>query len=131
MEHNQHTNDLQNQTSHGTLVSYVSGFVLSIMLTLAAYFLVVQHVSSAHETFSHTFLIGAVVALAFVQLGVQLVFFLHMGRDAKPHWNLIVFLYAFLLVVIIVAGSLWVMYHLNYNMMRMSPAESDTYMLNQ
>lgn len=116
-------------TGHGTLRSYIVGFAISIVLTLAAYFLVVQYTASGGAVLSRPALIFLIVALAIVQLGVQLVFFLHLGRDSKPHWNLIVFAYAALLIVAIVAGSLWVMYHLNYNMMLMPPAEVDAYMI--
>ncbi|MBI5004305.1 cytochrome o ubiquinol oxidase subunit IV [Candidatus Kaiserbacteria bacterium] len=123
--------DHSHSSRHGSLVSYIIGFVISIVLTLAAYFIVQQHVSSLHETFSHSFITFAVVGFALLQLLVQLIFFLHLGRDAKPHWNLIVFVYAFLLLLIIVVGSLWVMHHLNYNMMLMPPAEVDAYMLDK
>lgn len=116
-------------TGHGSLISYVSGFVISIILTLVAYFLVVQYAGPGQDILSRSPLIFAIVALAIFQLGVQLVFFLHLGKDSKPHWNLIVFAYAALLIVAIVAGSLWVMYHLNYNMMLMPPAEVDAYMI--
>lgn len=103
--------------------------MISIILTLAAYFLVVQNVGSGSELLSRSALVFTIVALAIVQLAVQLVFFLHLGKGSKPHWNLIVFAYAALLIVAIVAGSLWVMYHLNYNMMLMPPAEVDAYMI--
>jgi cytochrome o ubiquinol oxidase operon protein cyoD len=122
---------MQHETNRGSLISYISGFVLSIVLTLAAYFIVSYHVHSDHEILNNAFLIFSIIALALIQLAVQLVCFLHIWRDSKPHWNLIVFAYAFLLVVIIVGGSLWIMYHLNYNMMHMPPAEVDHYMLDQ
>jgi len=117
------------RTDSPGLVSYVSGFAISIALTLAAYFLVVQYAGSGGAVLDRSTLIFAIVALAIVQLAVQLIFFLHLGKDSKPHWNLIVFAYAALLIVAIVAGSLWVMYHLNYNMMLMPPAEVDAYMI--
>jgi len=113
------------------LWSYVIGFVLSITLTLAAYFLVEQSATSGHVGLSKQFVIIVILVLALIQLAVQLVFFLHLGREPKPRWNLMVFGYVFLLVAIIVGGSLWIMYHLNYNMMQMSPTEVDHYMLDQ
>ncbi|MBI2030864.1 cytochrome o ubiquinol oxidase subunit IV [Candidatus Kaiserbacteria bacterium] len=125
-------NDTQiKNTGHGSLALYVTGFAISIVLTLIAYFLVVQYTSSGGAVLSQSTLIFAIVALAIMQLIVQLVFFLHLGRDSKPHWNTIVFAYAALLIVAIVVGSLWVMYHLNYNMMLMPPAEVDAYMLDK
>jgi len=118
----------QRGTGHGSLRSYVIGFALSIILTLVVYYLVDSHVHSGHETFSHEFLHVAVVILAILQLAVQLVFFLHLGKKSSQ-WNLIAFLYTALLVVFLAGGSLWIMNHLNYNMMLMSPSQSDSYML--
>lgn len=99
------------------LSSYITGFVLSIVLTVVAYILVVEHVSSGHTTFTHTFLIATVVVLAIAQLFVQVYFFLHLGREHRPRWNTIFFLLTALITAVVVGGSLWIMYHLNHNMM--------------
>lgn len=112
-----------NRTSHGTLLSYISGFVLSVMLTLTVYFLVTNHVASGHATYSHGIMILAILGLAFVQLVVQLVFFLHLGAESKPRWNLAVFMFMLVILVVIVGGSLWIMNNLNYNMK--SPLETN------
>lgn len=93
----------------GTLRSYVAGFILSLVLTIEAYLLV------AHHSFSAGTLMALVVAFALVQLVVQLIFFLHIDRESKPRWNLTVLLFAVLVVVIIVFGSLWIMQNLNYH----------------
>lgn len=107
--------------AHGTLRTYVSGFVLSISLTLAAYFMVVHHVLS-------TWTLAIVIAvLALIQFMVQLVFFLHLGQDAKPRFKLGVFLFMLLVVLIVVGGSLWIMHNLNYRMM-LTPKEINDYM---
>lgn len=110
--------------------SYVIGFVMSIALTLAAYVFVARHVSSGHEG-PHRALLIALIALAVAQLIVQAIAFLHLGAKSDSRWNVIVFVYTALLVVFLVGGSLWIMSHLNYNMMLMPPAQVDTYMLNQ
>lgn len=107
---------------HGSYLSYTIGFVLSIVLTLAAYFLVVDKILSGRE------LVAAIMGLAVAQLFVQLVFFLHLGRESRPRWNLMVFLFAALVVLIVVLGSLWIMENLHYNMM---PEEMDHHMLEQ
>ena len=60
-------------TEHGTYSSYILGFVLSIALTLIAYFLVVEKLFTSSE------LLIAVNSLAIIQLFVQLYFFLHFG----------------------------------------------------
>ena len=115
---------------HGNLSSYVRGFVASLVCSVIAFVLVEDHVASGHETFSHHFLIFTVLTLAIIQLGVQLVYFLHLGRESSPRWNLTIFAYAAVLLICLVGGSLWIMNNLNNNLM-MSPPEMDSYMMNQ
>ena len=50
------------------------------------------------------------------QFFTQLLFFLHLGRETKPRWKLLVFLFMTMIVAILVFGSLWIMYNLNYHM---------------
>lgn len=94
-----------------TLSSYIAGFVLSVVFTLLAYFAVVNHVASGATV------ITIIIGLAVVQLIVQLLFFLHIGQESKPRWNLTFFLSTASIVFLIVVASLWIMNHLNYNMM--------------
>ena len=108
--------------SHGSVLSYLVGFVLSILLTLAAYMSVVN------KLFVGRTLIVFVVSLAVVQLLVQLLFFLHLGRETKPRWNLVIFLFMLLVVGIIAGGSLWIMHNLDYNMMPEHHHDLNTYM---
>jgi cytochrome o ubiquinol oxidase operon protein cyoD len=104
------------QKPQGSLRSYLIGFILSLLLTFAAYIPVVMHQNSQHEFLAHEFLIPFVIILAFVQLVVQLLFFLHMGQESKPRWNLGIFLSTIGIVFIVIIGSIWIMTHLNYNM---------------
>ncbi len=101
-------------------ISYIVGFVLSLATTLLAYFFVVNHVWPK-ET-----LIYIVMGIAVVQLVVQLVFFLHLGRGNR--WKLLTFWFAVLVVLVVVVGSLWIMNNLDYNMMQMSPEQMNQYM---
>lgn len=110
----------QKNPRQGTLFTYIAGFILSVGLTIAAYLLVTKHV---YEGWT---LIYALVGLAVVQLFVQMFFFLHLGQEPKPRWNLGSFLFMLLVLLIIVVGSLWIMHNLNYNMM-MSPDEMNKY----
>lgn len=107
-----------------TMKSYIIGFVLSLVLTLVAYFAVTE------GWVSGTGLIALIMGLASIQFVVQLFFFLHLGNESKPRWQLAAFLFMFLVLVIIVGGSLWIMANLNYNMM-MTPEQMDEYMLKQ
>lgn len=102
--------------------SYVIGFVLSIATTLIAFFAVQYKLWPTGQ------LIAIIVALAVVQLFVQLLFFLHLSREKGTRWRLITILFAVLVVIIVVVGSLWIMHNLNYNMMHMSPEQQLQYM---
>ncbi len=115
------------QSSHrSSLQSYITGFILSLIFTSIAFFAVIKHTEGT-SLFSSTGLIFLIISLAIVQLIVQLYFFLHLGQEAKPRWNLVTFLFMLLVLVIIVFGSLWIMDNLNYNMM-MSPEQMNEYM---
>lgn len=105
-------------------VSYIVGFSSAVVLTLMSYLSVVMH------WFSGVQLVAVIMGLATVQLVVQLVFFLHLGREKKPRWNLTVFIFMLIILVIIVGGSLWIMQNLNYHT-TMSPYETNQYMLKQ
>ena len=112
-------------TSHheaapGSLASYTTGFVLSVVFTLAAYFLVAHHLLRGWG------IVIAILALGVIQLVVQLVFFLHLNRESKPRWNLTVFVFMGIVLLIVVTGSLWIMHNLNYHM-QMSPHDTETY----
>lgn len=112
--HNTHS------ASHGTMLSYSVGFALSLLLTGTAFFLVEMHFWSHHVLYSHQFLYIAIIVLALSQLLAQLVFFLHLGTKSMPRWNAIVLSFALFIVLVIVGGSLWIMYNLNYNMTPMT-----------
>lgn len=121
----------KSEAREGSLKSYTIGFLLSLLLTSIAFLLIWNHVSSYHEVFSHPFLYASLTILSIIQLWVQATFFLHLGRSSQKRWNLIVFLLAVFIVGLIVIGSLWIMNHLNYNMMQMSPHQVEMYMINQ
>src|SRR6266568_6245083 len=100
----------------GLLKSYIIGFVLSVVLTLLAYYPVWLHVNSHQMMFSHELLMWFIVALAFIQLVIQLLFFLHLGQESRPRWKLLMLISFFSIVLIVVIASIWIMQHLNYNM---------------
>ena len=60
-----------------------------------------------------------VIGLAVVQILVHMVCFLHMSAKSEAGWTLLSTLFTVIVVVIMLAGSLWVMYHMNANMMPM------------
>jgi cytochrome o ubiquinol oxidase operon protein cyoD len=92
--------------------TYSAGFGLSVILTLLAFWVV------SAKLYTPAFTVGIIVTLAIIQLFVQLLFFLHLGDETKPRWRLTTLGFGLLVVVIVVFGSLWIMEHLNYNMMQ-------------
>lgn len=107
------------EASKSAMRSYVIGFMLSIVLTLIPYYLVTERV------FGDESLVLGVTLFGILQLLVQVVFFLHLHKKSKPHWNMIIFSFTLLIVAFLVIGSLWIMYHLNMNMMGASPFHSN------
>jgi len=102
---------IHEEESHGSLGSYLAGFVLAVVLTAAAFWLV-MHGGLPRETT----LIGLAV-LAAVQIVVHLVFFLHMNASSSQRWNVTAFGFTVLTVVIVIGGTLWVMHNVAMNMM--------------
>lgn len=111
----------------GSRVRYVVGFISSIILTLIAFELVHIHVAHHHTYPSDGFMMISLAVLAVIQLFVQLVCFLHIGRESKPRWNAIALSFAAIVVLILVIGSLWIMSNLNYRMMQ-SPTQIQHYL---
>lgn len=95
---------------HTSYKSYFIGFFISIILTLASYYIVTQKLLGEGNTYI------SIISLAVVQLFIQIVYFLHINSEGKPRWNLISMIAAIVMVVIVVAGSVWVMYNMNANM---------------
>jgi cytochrome o ubiquinol oxidase operon protein cyoD len=106
-----HAHDDAN-TPHSTLKGYMTGFVLAVILTAIPFWVVMSKAFPSSTT-------TAIVILAFaaVQIVVHMVYFLHMNGQAQGGWSMLALLFTMVLVVITLSGSLWVMYHLNHNMM--------------
>lgn len=110
------------------LKNYLIGFVISLVLTGAAYLVVQIHVNSVHEAIQHSALIPILLFFAFSQLLVQLYFFLKIGEEKKPRWTLYFSIFTFIGILIVVLASIWIEYHLNYNMM---PDQMNQYIQDQ
>lgn len=104
-------------TSRDTLISYVVGFAVSIVLTLAAFW-----VAPLLGGFAYI----AIIATALVQLFVQLVFFLELGSGPKSQSNLLIFSFTGVVICIIIGGTLWIMSNLEHLHMQ-SPTTTDIY----
>lgn len=106
----------------GSLASYIFGFASSIALTLVAYFLATNHVVTGYP------LIVILLELAILQFVAQLYLFLHFGKGKSAYWKSITLILMLFFTIVVIAGSIWIMSNLNYNM---SPEEVNTYMKQQ
>lgn len=98
-----------------TLSSRLIGFAASLILTLTAFLIVMR--PEFHLGTQGTIIV--IFILALLQFVVQSIFFLNLLSEEGPRWNLFVFLSTLSIIVIIILGSIWIMNHLNYNMMMM------------
>lgn len=109
-----HDGHAQDEGYHATAGGYAVGFLLSVLLTAIPFWLVMGKVIS-----SSTMTAFVVLAFAVVQIVVHMIYFLHMDTKSQGGWNMLALIFTMVLVVITLAGSLWVMFHLNSNMMPM------------
>ena len=99
-------------TTPKTFASYVVGFILCIILTLIPFYVV------AHHTMYSDRVIGGTLALcAFLQLLVQTLCFLRLNVTKEGIENTLSFLFVLFVAFVVIGGSMWIMWHLNYNMM--------------
>ncbi|MFC3691234.1 cytochrome o ubiquinol oxidase subunit IV [Chenggangzhangella methanolivorans] len=96
---------------HGTMRDYVTGFILSAILTAIPFWLIMGDVFRSPTT-------AAVVVLLFAvaQIFVHMIYFLHMSPKSEGGWTMLAMIFTVVLVVITLAGSFWVMFHLHANM---------------
>ena len=107
------------ESSKRALHSYTTGFIISIILTVIPYVIVTR------EIFGKESMLVGVLVFGVLQLFTQIIFFLNLERRSRPHWNMIIFFFTIIIVAFLVVGTLWIMYHLNYNMMGASPFNSN------
>jgi cytochrome o ubiquinol oxidase operon protein cyoD len=96
-------------TSRG---SYLLGFALSVVLTALPFWFVMGGALGDKQ-------VTALVVMAFaaVQIVVHMIYFLHMNTTSEGGWSMMALIFTVIMVVIAMTGSLWVMHHLNGNMM--------------
>ncbi|MCH9643539.1 MAG: cytochrome o ubiquinol oxidase subunit IV [Gammaproteobacteria bacterium] len=93
-----------------TVKSYLLGLVLSLIFTCASFLLVGKHLLKDSSLYI------AITIFAIAQLIAQVACFLRMTATKDGRWNTMPFLFTILIVAVLVFGSLWIMYNLNYNM---------------
>jgi cytochrome o ubiquinol oxidase operon protein cyoD len=106
--------------SHGSMKDYTIGFILSVILTAIPFWLVMAKVLPPSYT--------GIVLLAFaaVQVVVHMIYFLHMNNKVEHGWSMMSTIFTVIVLFIMLAGSIWVMYHMNANMMPGMEMGTDT-----
>jgi cytochrome o ubiquinol oxidase operon protein cyoD len=100
---------------HGSGKSLATGFVLAAVLTALAF------AAAMPGVVPRTLAVPAMLAAGVTQIVVHVVFFLHLNRKSDGGWQALAFGFTILITLILVAGSLWIMRHLDHNMMLVMP----------
>lgn len=96
--------------AHGSVKEYIVGLLLSLVLTAIPFGVVMT------GSLTDTLTIVLILLCAVGQVLVQLVFFLHMNTSSEQLWNTTSAIFVVVLVAILIVGSIWIMAHLNHNM---------------
>ena len=110
-----HSHGHGHEAGHGSFRGYMTGFVLSVILTAIPFWLVMAGVFD-----SKLLTAFLVMGIGVVQIVVHMVYFLHMNPRSEGGWTMMALIFTLIIVGIAIAGSLWVMHHLNANMMPMT-----------
>jgi cytochrome o ubiquinol oxidase subunit IV len=104
---------VEHQEAMADFLSYTVGFGLAVLLTIGSFV-----VAQTNLLWPPGIPMGLVV-LAFAQIGVHLVFFLHMGTGTDNTNNILALAFGLLIVFLVITGSCWIIANLNSNMMPM------------
>ena len=97
--------------SRGSLKSYLTGFILSLILTAIPFALVMS------GTLSSSAILAGIFSAGIVQILVHLHYFLHLDTSSAARWNMLAMIFTLLIMVLFVGGTIWIMNNLNYRMM--------------
>ena len=92
---------------------YLLGLLLAVGLTVASFWIAGSNMVWGPG------IPAALLALAVAQMGVHLVFFLHITSGPENTNNTLALAFGVLIVLVVVVGSVWIMAHLNHNLMTM------------
>jgi cytochrome o ubiquinol oxidase subunit IV len=107
------TPGVEEREPSANFLSYTAGLVLAILATIMSFI-----VSQTHLLWPPGIPVGLIV-LAFAQIGMHLVFFLHIGSGPDNTNNIIALVNGLGIVFVIIAGSVWIIWYLNSNVMPM------------
>ncbi len=97
--------------SRGTVKSYLTGFVLSLILTAVPFALVMSGGWSSSVILAVIFIAGSVQILAHLH------YFLHLDTSSTARWNIVALLFTIAIMVLFVGGTIWILFNLYHRMM--------------
>lgn len=110
--------------------NYTRGLVYSLILVMVSFGLTKLYAGHNESGFPWLVIVSLLTASAFVQLFVQLRYFLHVGEGSSTRWKKAFFALMALFFVVVVVGSLWIMQNLDYNMGHRSGNDIDSTIIN-
>ncbi|MEM6481738.1 MAG: cytochrome o ubiquinol oxidase subunit IV [Pseudomonadota bacterium] len=106
------TESHESRESHGSYRGYIIGFFLSLVLTIIPFWVVLSEVE-----ISLALALSVIFGLGAIQIVVHVHYFLHVTLSNEAGWQAMSLVFTVVLLVICLAGSIWVMFHLDENMM--------------
>ena len=110
VEHDIAPGDEEQHSVGERIIGYVVGLALALLLTASSFFI------AGTDLVWQPSIPVALIVLAIAQMGVHLVFFIHITTDPDNTNNILALAFGLLIVFLVVAGSLWIMANLNQNM---------------
>jgi cytochrome o ubiquinol oxidase operon protein cyoD len=107
------TPGVEEHESTATVLSYTVGLGLAVLATITSFV-----VSQTDLLWGPGISVGLIV-LAFAQIGVHLVFFLHLGSGPDHSNNIIALCFGLFIVFLVITGTIWIIANLDANMMEM------------
>lgn len=95
-----------------SIKAYATGFLLSILLTAAAFGLVIYG-----GEISRGVILAGILAAAMLQIMVHLHYFLHLNTSSEARWNVLALVCTLIIMILFIGGTLWIMNDLNARMM--------------
>jgi cytochrome o ubiquinol oxidase operon protein cyoD len=112
MSSDPHAHDEFQEQAHFTPRIYLTGFAAAVVLTVIPFWIVMTHAIPGRAAAA-----AAVVLCAVAQIVVHTFSFLHLNAKAQGGWTLVAYIFTTVLLLITIGGSLWIMHHLDLNMM--------------
>ena len=110
--HDIHAGHDDHDDLHVTMGDYVKGFILAVILTAIPFYLVMNNIITDRST-----AVAVLGLFAVIQVLVHMVYFLHMNGKIQGGWTMLSTIFTVIFLAIAISGTLWVMFHMNTNMM--------------